>query len=128
ALLLTPNTFSQQAFLRAGVKTPIHLVPVPVADAYFDLPVWEPGQRTVLECPCYRFPQAEPPASGGVNPWVPEQRTGFGLRGRIRQVYKNYVKPRLPASVENNFCRARRLMAMVRSGAKAPPSTDPVAP
>ncbi len=64
-LIVTHTRFSRAAFVRAGVRTPVHVVPVPIRPDYFEVPDRRPGQRTVLDCPCYVFPQpaALPPPS-----------------------------------------------------------------
>jgi hypothetical protein len=126
--LLTPNTFSRQTFLRAGVKTPIDLVPVPVAGAYFSLPTWERGQQGVIDCPCYLFPQPQIPRAADADPWTPAVRSHFGLRG-ARAIYKEYLRPRLNAGLDKYLCLARRIVA-VASGSSddQAPITHPVSP
>ena len=52
-LVITHTQFSRDAFLRAGVRTPVHVVPVPVNTAFFDIPAWQPGQKVVIDCPSY---------------------------------------------------------------------------
>jgi glycosyltransferase involved in cell wall biosynthesis len=99
SLIVTHSTFTRDAFLQAGVKTPIHVIPVPISDAYFAVPRWQPGQRSSVNCPAYLFPQADrvaPPA----NPWARERGTGFSLKGRAKQVYRSYLKRRLPRKVD----------------------------
>lgn len=56
-LILTACEFTRQAFRRAGVNTPIEVVPVPIAGGQFSIENWDPGQRVSLECPCYVLPQ-----------------------------------------------------------------------
>jgi glycosyltransferase involved in cell wall biosynthesis len=114
ALIFTASTFTRDAFVRAGVKTPIQVVPVPVAPAYFATAAWEPGQRIVLACPCYVFPQPEAPPVPAPNPWEPAQIHGLNLKARARTVYKSYVKPRLPARVDKYLTVALRVVAAVR--------------
>ncbi len=120
ALVLTASTFTRDAFVRAGIKTPIHVVPVPITPAYFDVSPWEQNQRTVLECPSYVFPRPEPASAPGPSPWVRESLQGVGIRGRIRQGYKSYLKPRLPARLDRYFGIA---MAIAR-GLKAAHDED----
>ena len=61
-LILTACTFTRDAFVRAGVTTPIRVVPVPIQRDYFSVPPWTGDQHRVLDCPCYVFPQ---PAGAG---------------------------------------------------------------
>ena len=56
-LIITHTQFSRAAFLRAGVRTPVHVVPVPIQPDYLAVPDWRPEQRTTIDCPCYVFPQ-----------------------------------------------------------------------
>ncbi len=100
ALILTASTFTRDAFARAGVRTPVHVVPVPIAPGYFDVAAWQAGQHTVLECPSYVFPAAEAPPAVEPSPWVRESTAGLSWKGRLRQGYKSYVKPRLPARLD----------------------------
>jgi glycosyltransferase involved in cell wall biosynthesis len=123
-LLLTPNSFSRQAFARAGVQTPIHLVPAPISAAYFDLPRWEPGQSTLFDCPCYVLSQPEDVPSAGGDPWVSAMRR----RGRLREVYKNYVRPRLGASLDRYLTLARRVVALACDARKRETITYPASP
>jgi hypothetical protein len=57
ALLLTPSAFTRDALARAGVTTPVEIVPVPVHPDYFQVPGWQAGSRQVMDCPAYVFPQ-----------------------------------------------------------------------
>ena len=65
-LIVTASRFTRDAFVRAGVRTPIKVVPVPIAAEYFSTPAWQPGQRTVIESPCYVFPQLEKSTVGAM--------------------------------------------------------------
>ncbi len=42
--------FTADAFRRAGARPPLHVVPVPLPDAYFDLPAWDPEHVWTLNC------------------------------------------------------------------------------
>jgi glycosyltransferase involved in cell wall biosynthesis len=112
--LLTACTFTRDAFLRAGVTTPIHVVPVPIAGDYFTVPAWQPDQRVVLDCPCYVFPLPEAPPASQPNPWVPATTERLSLKAKARRVYKCYVKPRIPARVDKYLTVALRTVAAVR--------------
>lgn len=89
--IITHTQFSRAAFLRAGVRTPVHVVPVPIRSDYFQIPDWRPGQRVVLDCPCYVFPQPaalpRPP-----RPWVNTETGHLPARLSLRQLYKKCVK------------------------------------
>ncbi|HMC88710.1 MAG TPA: hypothetical protein VKI17_04140, partial [Gemmataceae bacterium] len=70
-LILTACTFTRDAFVRAGVTTPIRVIPVPIHQDYFSVPAWTRGQDTVLECPCYVFPQPTASTEPEADPWLP---------------------------------------------------------
>jgi glycosyltransferase involved in cell wall biosynthesis len=90
-LIITHTQFSRDAFLRAGVRTPVHVVPVPTRPDYFEVPKWRPGQRVVLDCPCYVFPQPDTlprPARS----WTNTNTGHLPARPGLRELYKKYVK------------------------------------
>jgi hypothetical protein len=90
-LIITHTQFSRAAFLRAGVQKPIHVVPVPLSSAYFQVPDWRPDQRVVLDCPCYIFPQ---PAAlpRPARPWVSTETGHLPARLSLRTLYKKCIK------------------------------------
>ena len=47
--LIVGGPFTVKAFRRAGVRTPIQIVPVPTPDEYFHVPSWNPDQRAELD-------------------------------------------------------------------------------
>ncbi len=104
-LLITHTQFSRAAFLRAGVRTPVHVVPVPVPTAYFQVPDWQPVQRMALNCPCYTFPQpvALPRAP---RPWVSRETGHLSAQPSLRQLYKKCIK-----AVPQRFGRVMHLSA-----------------
>lgn len=79
-LILTSSDFTRDAFVRAGVRTPIHTVPVPPLPEYFALPLHENG-RVVLDCACYRVQPASSPIQAP--------------RSRAKRLYQTHVRPRL---------------------------------
>jgi len=82
-LLLTSSEFTRDAFVRAGVRTPIRIVRVPARPAWLALPPWQPAQRVVVDCPCYVVPSA---------PARPAP-----LFSRAKAFYQRHVRPRLSA-------------------------------
>jgi glycosyltransferase involved in cell wall biosynthesis len=88
--LLTASTFARDAFRRAGVTTPIEVVPVPVSPEWFGVPDWRPGARAELDLPSYD------PAADGPPPGAPAAARE-PLAARLKRAYRNYVKPLLPA-------------------------------
>lgn len=108
-LLITHTQFSRAAFLRAGVKTPVHVVPVPIRPDYFAVPDWRPGQRVLLDCPCYIFPQAAT-LPRPVRPWVSTETGHVPSRPGLRGLYKKCVQklPRRLGTALHQSARAIR--------------------
>ncbi len=106
-VVLTASAFTRDAFLRAGTQAPVRVVPVPVPAEYFALPPWRPGQRVVLDCPCYTFPQGEAPDPARQAPWAPVP-VGRSLRSRARQAYHRHLRRFLPHSVQDTVTRVMR--------------------
>jgi hypothetical protein len=108
-LIITHTQFSRAAFVRAGLRTPVHVVPVPIPSAYFQTPDWQPEQRVVLNCPCYVFPQ--PTAlPRPARPWVNRETGHLPTRLSLRQLYKQCIKamPRRFGKAMNRSARAVR--------------------
>ncbi|MGQ0634176.1 MAG: hypothetical protein ACT4QC_06185 [Planctomycetaceae bacterium] len=51
SLVIVHGEFTRDAFVRAGVRTPLALVPVPTPSEYFDLPDWNAELRSQIDCP-----------------------------------------------------------------------------
>ena len=98
-LILTACEFTRGAFLRAGVGVPIHVIPVPVSEAYFRVPDWREEERVVLECPCFLLPQQ---LDGS------ERAKRTSTAARARAVYQHRIRPRLPGLVDRLVSRAGR--------------------
>lgn len=90
SLMMTACEFTRQAFVRAGVSTPIRVVPVPIRSECFQTPAWQPEQRAWLDVPCYVLP----PASDRLVE-LPKR----DWRERARCVYRNRVRPHLPPAL-----------------------------
>lgn len=115
SLILTACRFTRDAFVRAGVQTPVRVVPVPIRPDFFHTPPWEPDQRTVIECRCFAVSGAAPlgvgaPSAAGVP---------LNWRQRARLAYKHRLKAYLPQRVGRCLARAGRV-ALGR-GAQLPP-------
>ena len=102
-LILTACNFTRDAFLREGVQTPLEVVPVPIADAYFQLPPWQPDQQVVLNCPCYVLPQGEPGSRLRHVARRAVKRAGVQVREQCRMVYRKGVRPLLPPSLHQRL-------------------------
>lgn len=110
-LLLVPGRASRDAFGRAGVQTPVRVVPMPVSVEYFELPSFEVDQRTVLTCSGLELRQDESPGYSG-DPWTARPRDSAS---RLAGLYRGLVKPLLPVSVHRTFVRAARAAGTVRA-------------
>jgi glycosyltransferase involved in cell wall biosynthesis len=113
-LLIAHCQSTRKAFMKAGVRTPIHWVPVPVEAEYFRLPLWRPQQSVELACPAIVFPQAEVAPDLASSDSLRESLT---LRQRVRGFYRDWVRPSLPA-------RARGMIARAARGARITPPPD----
>jgi glycosyltransferase involved in cell wall biosynthesis len=115
ALLLTASEFTRDAFLRAGVRTPVHVVPVPINPAYFRAPPWTSGQRYVLDCPAYIFPLPGVTQSAEPSPWR-RPAAPAGIKACAKRIYKDVVRPRLPGRFDQILSLAARAVSTVREG------------
>ncbi len=61
-MVLVSGPFTHEALRRGGASGPIRMVQVPVDEAYFQLPLWQPQQRVTLPCRAFQFPQPRPPS------------------------------------------------------------------
>lgn len=112
SLILTACEFTRDALVRAGVRTPIRVVPVPIRDDYFRLADWRPEQRVSLDCPCYLLPPSETQSAD-----MPRR----GLRQRARSAYRNRVRPYLPRAVHRCLAASSRAVIDIHE----PPPADP---
>lgn len=98
-LVLTSSEFTREAFIRSGMRTPVSVVPVPVRPSYFDVPRFETGQRSVIDCRCHVL-TATP------------SRTPH--RSRAKEAYRRYVAPRLSLRSAGALSAAARAFATIR--------------
>lgn len=116
--VFTASTFSRDAFRRAGVTTPIEVVPVPVAPAWFDVPRWQPDQSVALETACYEYPLPFDTPHVAV-PGAPPPKVKVG---RLKAAYRACVKPLLPTPL------LRRIQRQLDAFLKPPvPQVDGIA-
>lgn len=102
SLVLTASNFTAASLARAGVRTPVRIVPVPVDNHYFQMPAWDPAATITLDCPAFVFTRPEVPPILLADP---EDRPGpdsapfrvkHWLRSLARRVWVDGVKPLLP--------------------------------
>jgi glycosyltransferase involved in cell wall biosynthesis len=122
-LVLTHTHYSRHAFLRAGVHTPVHVVPVPVRPEYFAVPAWEPGRKVVLDCPSYVFPQSadlpRPP-----QPWVAADTGHLPRCPGWRELCKKGIKSLPPHLSWATFRAARAARAAAWAARETLRQTD----
>ena len=53
--LIVSGPFTEQSFRSAGVDVPIHIVPVPTPQKYYQIPTWKAEDTSVIDCPSYVF-------------------------------------------------------------------------
>ncbi len=127
-LVLTASTGTRDALVRAGVRTPIHVVPVPIRRDYFAVPAWQRGQEVVLDCACYFFPQPEPPPPPEFDPWFTYEPDRFTWKGRLRAAYKFRVRSRLPDWFDGAVTKVGRFLVTGKWDNPNPhtPPSDPL--
>jgi glycosyltransferase involved in cell wall biosynthesis len=105
-LVITHTNWSRDAFLRAGVQTPVHVVPVPVRPEYFDVAPWTRPQKTTLDIPCYVFPQP-PELPRPPRRWVAANTGHLPSRPGLRRLCKGVIKA-LPGGLSRGLLRCAR--------------------
>jgi hypothetical protein len=107
-LVLVCGPFTAAALRRGGIRTPIHVVPVPTPREYFLLPPWSAQTVTRIPCSAYVFPNpavpdhelwdaADPASADAPRPPTPSRmRT---LLGQLRLAYRHVLKPLIPPAV-----------------------------
>ncbi|HJT34966.1 MAG TPA: glycosyltransferase [Pirellulales bacterium] len=106
--LVTACRFTRDAFVRAGVRVPMSIVPVPIAEPYFSLPSWQPDQKGTLECPCYVLPQPDAPRRTLATVALSAARKA---RQRLVVGYRQRIRPHLPVAVHRRLASAGRGLA-----------------
>jgi glycosyltransferase involved in cell wall biosynthesis len=108
--LITACHFTREAFERAGVRTPVHVVPVPIREIYFDTLPWEPGQAHTLDAPAYVFPVPEAEPVPGDDPWSdPREPLKVRVKKNLHAFFQGSVRPRLPRLVDVGLVVAGRI-------------------
>jgi glycosyltransferase involved in cell wall biosynthesis len=113
SLILTGSTFTAAALARAGVKTPLRVVPVPVGPACFEVPDWIRGQSVVVDCPAYVLVQPEVPELHAVDPDVRPGPNSVAFRLKnyvkslLRRAWVDGLKPLLPLRLSKALVAAK---------------------
>ncbi len=113
-LIVVGGPFTEQAFRRAGVTTPIRIVPVPTPDYYFGLAPWHPSNHYSLPIRAY-WPRGKGDSStrfsGGREQCIRDARSN--LRQMVRCVSKAIVGPERYQHISDQL-KARRLERRAR--------------
>jgi glycosyltransferase involved in cell wall biosynthesis len=105
--VLVCGSFTAAALRRAGIRTPIHIVPVPTPREYFRLPSWSAETITRIPCSAYVFPNPAVPAHelwdaadpAGLDAPQPPPSRMQSLLAQLRLAYRHLVKPWIPPVV-----------------------------
>jgi glycosyltransferase involved in cell wall biosynthesis len=104
-LVLVCGPFTTEALQRAGVRTPIRIVPVPAPQEYFRIPPWSAEAVVRLACPAYVFPHPNvpphelwdaPDAEQHSENRPPRPSLKRAALGKLRECYRSLMKPLLP--------------------------------
>jgi glycosyltransferase involved in cell wall biosynthesis len=113
SLILTASTFARNAFIRAGVKSPVHTVPVPVRSEYFAVSDWVRDQQVILECPAYWIPQPKLENPSGQK--LSTHSRWPSVQKRAKNFYGAYVKSHLPRRIAQLLTSAARAGASMQN-------------
>jgi hypothetical protein len=103
-LIIVGGQFTVETLQRAGIRTPIRVVPVPTPGEYFRIPAWQADSTIRIPYSAYVFPHPDVPVSAlwdapeliaeeGTRSTLP---TPARLRDAMRSTYSNYLKPLVP--------------------------------
>jgi glycosyltransferase involved in cell wall biosynthesis len=122
SLVLVGGPFTADALARAGVTTPIRIVPVPTPETYFEMPRWQSDGSTALDCPLYVFPEISAVAGEAAADRLPSNRgqRREATRSLGRHAYRQLVKPCLPPTIEPVVTAALRAGALAWQGQHLP--------
>lgn len=102
-LVLTACDFTAEAFRRAGIETPVAVVPIPVPPSAFDLPEWDPGYSWTLTCRHEILGRSGSSVENDIETVAPQGRTFLAARAGLR-----WITPRLsPETVRKIYTLKR---------------------
>jgi hypothetical protein len=108
-LIIVGGQFTVDSFQKAGIRTPIRIVPVPTPDEYFRIPAWRTDQQVRIPCAAYVFPHPDlsdsalwdAPEVMGPEPNGAGESSRGGLRDKARLAYRHYLKAVVPPAVHS---------------------------
>lgn len=107
AAIFTASSFTRDALINADIRTPVQLVRVPIQDAYFRVPAWNPAEVVTIETPCYWF--GGPGQIDGIAHAATDMPSGFAGRLEPRLELRDAVY----TSVFNPFDQRKDWPAML---------------
>ena len=109
-LVLTASRFTRDAFVRAGVRTPVEVVPLPVEARYSGLPEWRAGERVELKLPALRLSSRGATAPLEPAGWLTDEKPT--PISPARRAYRLWIKPHLSASGRELVARSARAVGL----------------
>jgi glycosyltransferase involved in cell wall biosynthesis len=122
-LILCASNFTRDAFLRAGIKVPVRLVPIPVRPENLAMPAWQGGRRFSLPCACY--PLGVPVSNSSDAAAAANAPAGPGLVVRTRLAYQAKLRPFLPSLARMAISRALRIVKFFRDSLRTDKHLEP---
>jgi glycosyltransferase involved in cell wall biosynthesis len=120
AAVIVGGPWTADCFRRAGIHRPIHVVPVPTPAWNFELPRWRAADEVTIDCRAFdcRVPAATiataraphhddaPAGHSAGSPSLRRTRLRTAIHQAARRTYKNFVRPFLPARIEETLSAA----------------------
>jgi glycosyltransferase involved in cell wall biosynthesis len=132
SLIVTACEMTAKSFRQAGVRCPVEVVPVPIAEGSFSVPPWSPDFTWRVTC---RHISWGGPAADSHEPAAPVWSPPPGMLAvwgeRVKIRYKRYLRPWLPARTQHWVTQSKHtiMQAARRRGAivAEPPPRVPLA-
>jgi hypothetical protein len=135
SVIMTASSATAEAFSRAGIRTPVRVVPVPISDELFKMPLADPANETPVSFRALTIVNnlPKPAACPWGTWWNHGQPPLFSRRIQAwqlaKQFYLNRLQPHAPAWLDRKLAQAvRHLRGRADSShAQPPPSAgDPI--
>ena len=122
-LVVVSGPFTHAALRRGGAKGAIRMVQVPVDEAYFRLPPWQPQQKVVLNCRGFFFPQPQPVTMEPPQTFRREslrRQVARDLEDRLRSACRRFLGRRATTFISDQLRRlkARRIAGQAKGVCK----------
>jgi glycosyltransferase involved in cell wall biosynthesis len=111
-LVIVGGPYTADAFRRAGIRTPTHVVPVPTPADYFAVPAWDGGIPALVGCDAYVFPHPDAARAAADSTPAPGRRSlRASLHARMREAYRRYGRPLVAPAVHDALRAAAHALA-----------------